>query len=245
MALGRYKALVFVWGRVAETAVLDRSASWVERGGLVVYPERLQMRDGPLATVEGDSSVWDRWQRGETGKGRLLAFRGHSDPFHHYVRFVRDGLAKAPEIRAEVRAALKIDKPSEVYWSVLEDGRLALLNYTDDETEVRLTSGKTPRMKPWPRRWPGRRPLLFPGSPGWFPERSLRRGRSRRLARPGWCSRKGTRHAPRRPDVRRLPPVQTPRCRFAGDTARASVDQKELSQADTSFLKQSGGRHDR
>jgi hypothetical protein len=42
-----------------------------------------------------------------------------------------------------------MEKPQEVYWSVLEGGKLALLNFTDHEAQVRLPGGKTLSVQPY------------------------------------------------------------------------------------------------
>ncbi len=134
-ALDRYKVLVFLWGHITEKPVLERIAKWVEAGGVLVYPERPR---GPLQTVEGDLSVWPAWRRGRTGKGRVIFFNGDPEPGDPYARFVRDELRGMEQLRPAVRAALSMDKPREVYWSVLENGELALLNFSDDPATVRV-----------------------------------------------------------------------------------------------------------
>jgi hypothetical protein len=145
-ALDRYKVLLFLWGHVTEKPVLDRIAKWVDDGGVLIYPERPR---GPFQTVEGDRSVWNRWQRGETGKGRVIFFPGDPEPGQPYARFVRDELRRLGSLRPEVRRAVRLEKPADVYWSVLENGLLLLLNFSDDEATVRLDNGKTLRLDPY------------------------------------------------------------------------------------------------
>ncbi|MEN6535611.1 MAG: beta-galactosidase [Bryobacteraceae bacterium] len=145
-ALDRYKVLIFLWGHVTEKSVLDRVAKWVEEGGVLFYMGRPR---GPLQTVEGDLSVWQRWQRGETGKGRVIIFPGDPEPGQPYARYVRDQLRKLNTLRPEIQRAVRMEKPGDVYWSVLENGLLLLLNFGDDEAEVRLDGGKTVRLAPY------------------------------------------------------------------------------------------------
>ncbi len=145
-ALDRYKVLLFLWGHVTEKPVLDRIAKWIDEGGVLIYPERPR---GPLQTVEGARSVWNRWQRGETGKGRVIFFPGDPEPGEPYARFVRDELRRLGNLRPEVRRAMRLEKPADVYWSILESGLLLLLNFSDDEATVRLDSGKTLRLAPY------------------------------------------------------------------------------------------------
>ncbi|MCS7316357.1 MAG: beta-galactosidase [Bryobacterales bacterium] len=151
-ALDRYRVLVFLWGYVTERRVLERIAQWVERGGVLIYPERPR---GLLETVEGDNSVARRWQEGRTGQGRVIWFRGDPEPGEPYARFVRDQLRALDVLRPPVRRALAMEKPPWVYWSVLENGMLALLNFGEDAATVRLASGRMLRLPPYAFRLEG------------------------------------------------------------------------------------------
>lgn len=145
-ALERFQALVFLWGHITEKGTLERIDRWVQAGGTLIYPERPR---GLLETVEGDQSISGKWQRGETGKGRVIFFPGDPAPGEHYARFVRKELRGMTAFRPEIRQALAMEKPELVYWSVLENGRLALLNFDDHEAVVRLQGGRTLRLKPY------------------------------------------------------------------------------------------------
>ena len=145
-ALDRYRALVFVWGHVTEKPVLDRIDRWVHAGGTLIYPERPR---GPLVTVEGDSSTWQRWKAGRTAQGKVVFFPGDPEPGEPYARFVRDELRRVAALRPAVRDALRMEKPASVYWSVLEDGALFLLNFGDDPAEVRLAGGAVVHLPPY------------------------------------------------------------------------------------------------
>jgi hypothetical protein len=147
-ALERYKVLVFLAGRVTEKPVLERIDQWVRSGGTVIYPLREGSRLVPLATVEGDSSIFEKWQSGDTGGGRVLLYAWHADR-KYYLAYVRKQLGGMAAIRPEVRRALAINKPEETYWSVLRNGRLVLLNYGDDRATVRLPGGKTLKIEPY------------------------------------------------------------------------------------------------
>jgi len=138
-ALARYKVLLFLWGAVTEKPVLERIDRWVREGGTVVFAPR--PRGNPV-TVEGDSSISHRWLAGDTGKGRVVVFHGDLIPSRYYAEFVRELLLKMPSIHPRVRAALEMEKPPTVYWSVLENGRLALLNFAGRPATVRLAGGK-------------------------------------------------------------------------------------------------------
>ncbi len=147
-ALDRYKVFVFLAGRVTEKPVLDRLDQWIRSGGIVIYPVREGSRLPPLSTVEGDSTIYERWQRGDTGKGRLLLYNWHPDR-KYYMAYLRKVLRDLPAIRPEIRRALSMEKPDETYWSVLTNGKLVLLNYGDDPAAVRLSGGKTLRIEPY------------------------------------------------------------------------------------------------
>jgi len=140
-ALDRYKVLVFLWGDTTEKAVLDRIAKWVEGGGTVITGLTLR-------TVEGDSSVAQRWKKGETGKGRVIIYRGEWLPPDYYVRFVGRQLRELGGLHPGVKQALLMEKPDTVYWSVLESGELALLNFDDEPATVHF-AGRTLRLEPY------------------------------------------------------------------------------------------------
>jgi Beta-galactosidase len=147
-ALDRYKVLVFLWGRVAEKPVIDRIARWIDRGGTVIYPVLQQAREGPLGTIEGDTSVAKDWEAGKTGRGRVIFFRGYAEPHRYYIEFVRDQLRNLKQLDPGVRRALRIESDRDVYWTVLKDGTLVLLNYDDREANVRLDN-QTFRVAPY------------------------------------------------------------------------------------------------
>jgi len=140
-ALDRYKVLVFLWGNTTEKPVLDRIAQWVENGGTVITGRRLH-------TVEGDSSVAGRWEQGETGKGRAILYHGDPLPEDFYIRFVRRQLQGLSGLHPEVKQALLMEKPDTVYWSVLESGELALLNFDDAPATVQF-AGRTLHLEPY------------------------------------------------------------------------------------------------
>ncbi len=145
-ALSRYKVLVFLWGHITEKPVLEKIAKWVEEGGTLIYLERPR---GLLETVEGDASVSKRWVEGKTGKGRVVFFKGDPEPGEPYARFVRDELRKLDGLRPAVKAALRMQKADSVYWSVLESGAMALLNFADDPANVRLADGRVVKLEPY------------------------------------------------------------------------------------------------
>lgn len=145
-ALDRYKVLVFLWGHVTEKPVLERIDRWLRAGGTMIYP--VQPR-GLLMTVDGDTSAARRWQEGDTGQGRAVFYLGDSIPGEPYARFIAGELRRLPQLRPETQAALKLRTPAGVFWSVLESGSLALLNFADEEAAVRLPAGGTVTLAPY------------------------------------------------------------------------------------------------
>jgi hypothetical protein len=145
-ALDRYKVLICIWGAYTEKPVLERIDAWVKAGGTIIWISRPR---GLLQTPEGDSSLAQSWQKGEVGKGRAIFYNGDPEPPDEYVEFVRQQLLGLKQLRPEVHTALQIDKPRDVYWSVLEGGKLALLNFTDHPALVRLPGGKTIPVQPY------------------------------------------------------------------------------------------------
>ena len=148
-ALDRYKVLVIVWGSVTEKDILEKLGAWVRKGGVLIYPDRELSREGGFQTIEGDTSEYRRWQRGDTGLGQVFLFAGHTEPFSAYVRYVKDELARQPKLSREFRDAVKMRKPAETYWTLLEDGTLALLNYGDDAASVALSNGSNMTLAPY------------------------------------------------------------------------------------------------
>ena len=139
-ALDRYKVLMFLWGSFTEKPVLERIDAWVRGGGTLICATRPR---GIPQTPEGDASIAQKWQRGDTGKGRAVFYEGDAEPPYEYIQFLHRQLLNTTQIRPEIRRALQMEKPQEVYWSVLEGGKLALLNFTDREARVQLPGGKT------------------------------------------------------------------------------------------------------
>lgn len=145
-ALYRYKVLMYLWGSITEKPVLERIDAWVKAGGTVICASRPR---GLPQTVEGDTSLAQAWQRGETGKGRAVFFAGDAEPPDEYVEFMRQQLLGMKQLRPEIHRALQIEKPKEVYWSVLDSGKLALLNFSGHQALVRLPGGKTFVVQPY------------------------------------------------------------------------------------------------
>jgi hypothetical protein len=145
-ALDRYKVLMYLWGSITEKPVLERIDAWVKAGGTVICASRPR---GLPQTVEGDSSLAQAWQRGETGKGHAIFYEGDAEPPDEYVDFMRQQLLGFKQLRPEIHRALQIEKPREVYWSVLDGGKLALLNFTDHEARIRLSGGKILVVQPY------------------------------------------------------------------------------------------------
>jgi hypothetical protein len=106
-------------------------------------------REGPLQTVEGDATVFRRWQKGETGKGRAMLFTGQTEPFSAYAEYVRRELPKVQSLGVAVREAVTMRKPDDAFWTVMEDGRVALLNYGDTTAVVTGADGRTVTLAPY------------------------------------------------------------------------------------------------
>lgn len=145
-ALERYRVLVFLWGQAVEKNTLERIDAWLRAGGTIIYPERPR---GHLVTVEGDRSISQRWVEGDTGKGKVIFYLGDSIPGEFYAEFVRQQLSRMPGLRPAIRSALAIEKPASVFWSALENGKLALLNFSNHPAIVRLPEGGMVRIDPY------------------------------------------------------------------------------------------------
>jgi hypothetical protein len=145
-ALDRYKVLLFLWGAITEKPVLERMDQWVRNGGTLVFAPSPR---GNPTTVEGDATIAQKWLAGDVGKGRVVLWHGDLIPSQSYAEFVRDLLLKTPSLRPQIRAALLMEKPATVYWSVLENGKIGLLNFSNHPAAVRLANGKIVNIAPY------------------------------------------------------------------------------------------------
>jgi hypothetical protein len=145
-ALDRYKVLVFLWGHITEKAVLEQIDRWVQNGGTVIIPRQPR---GYIATVEGDTSFANKWLSSGTGKGRAILYYGDAVPGEFYAEFVGEQLKKMSHLNPALRAALRMTKSPGVYWSALESGKLALLNFSNHPAIVRLADGRTVSIPPY------------------------------------------------------------------------------------------------
>jgi len=145
-ALDRYKVLVFLWGAVTEKPVLDSIDHWVRNGGTLVFSPRPR---GLPETVEGDASIAKQWMSGDVGKGKVIPWQGDLIPSQSYVEFLRDLLLNTPSLQPRTRDALHMEKASSVFWSVMANGKLALLNFSGHAVSVRLVNGKIVKIEPY------------------------------------------------------------------------------------------------
>jgi len=145
-ALDRYHVLLFLWGSVTEKPVLERIDRWVREGGTLVFAVRPR---GLPQTVEGETAIAEKWLSGDTGKGRVIQWHGDLIPSRSYAEFIRNLLLPLPGIRPQIHDALLMEKPDTVFWSVLENGQLALLNFSDHPATVRLVDGRTIAIAPY------------------------------------------------------------------------------------------------
>lgn len=144
--LDRYKVLVFVWGENTEKAVLDVVDQWMQRGGRVIYPS---FPRGPLATVEGDTSICAGWEAGKTGQGAFLRFKGDMEPPSFYGEFAAEQLGKMENLHPWTRAALATPKPEYVYLSVLQNGEALALNYSSKPQTLQIPGAETCEIPPY------------------------------------------------------------------------------------------------
>ncbi|MCC6588490.1 MAG: beta-galactosidase [Bryobacterales bacterium] len=138
-ALDKYKVLVFLWGPYTEKAVLERIDAWVRKGGTVIMPRQHR---GYMQTVEGDGSITGRWIGGQTGKGKVIVYHGDAIPAEFYAEFVADELRKMPDLHPGIKDALRMTRTPGVYWSVLESGKIAMLNFSNHPGTIRLAGAK-------------------------------------------------------------------------------------------------------
>jgi hypothetical protein len=145
-ALPRYKVLVLLWSHIIEKNALDVIDAWVRDGGIVIEPYWARW---PLSTVEGDSSVFQRWLAGDTGKGKAVLFQEDREPAHLYADGVYKRLLELKELDPRTQAMLRTEKPYDAYVSVLQNGAYAVLNYTGQEAMIRVPGLAETRIAPY------------------------------------------------------------------------------------------------
>lgn len=92
-ALSRYKVLLILWGAIIEKPALERIDRWVREGGILVFCPRAR---GNPVTVEGDGAISNRWVAGDTGKGKVIVWRGEVIPGLEFSEGVKGLLLKTP-----------------------------------------------------------------------------------------------------------------------------------------------------
>ena len=133
--LDRYKVLVFAWGNRLEADVQATIDQWVRAGGTIIYPSYPRQ---PQETIEGDTSVFLKWSRGDTGRGAFRRFPGDMEPPSGYGEFVRSMLGNVPTLHRWTRQALSVAHDDRVFLTVQADGHLLALNYRDQPARVTL-----------------------------------------------------------------------------------------------------------
>ncbi|MFA6241594.1 MAG: beta-galactosidase, partial [Candidatus Hydrogenedentales bacterium] len=137
--LDRYKVLVFAWGNKIEPDVLERIDVWVRNGGTVIYPS---FPRGPLTTIDGDKTVFTRWESGDTGKGSLRRFKGDMDPESLYGTYIREQLRTVESLNPWTKIVVGMDWPEYTFASIQRDGHVLILNYGDVARTIVFPDGK-------------------------------------------------------------------------------------------------------
>ena len=145
-ALPQYKVLCMVWNSSIEGDVLNKIDEWVQAGGTVIHPYCWPRY--PLGTVEGDFTVYNKWRRGETGKGRVIWFNGNHEPPSQYTTFIKEQLLAMEGLNPLTQRMLRVEKPDDVYVSALETGELAFLNYAEHTVTVQVPDTGEVKLEP-------------------------------------------------------------------------------------------------
>lgn len=133
--LDRYTVLVFCWGKVIPADVMEIVDLWLRAGGTVILPS---FPRGLYETVEGNTDIFRSWHRGDTGEGSFHRFQGDMEPISLYGDFVENILRNTSRLHRWTKNVLEIQHPDRVFFSVLEDGHVLALNYSDEPAHVEL-----------------------------------------------------------------------------------------------------------
>jgi hypothetical protein len=81
-----------------------------------------------------------QWEQGETGKGRVIRYPVQEmiSMDYYYLRFVHDQLIELNGLNPDIMKALRMEKPETVYWSILKNRKMVLLNDDDKPAIVRF-----------------------------------------------------------------------------------------------------------
>jgi hypothetical protein len=139
-ALESYKVLLFLNRGYGEDDFIEKSAAdrvdeWVRRGGTVIYPYSAARM---LRTPEGDGSVFARWLARDTGKGGVFFYKSDCEPPSLYSRFIFDTLKNAVVLDAKTKRALSIEKPEYVFAACYENGRIPLMNFSENPAAIKF-----------------------------------------------------------------------------------------------------------
>ena len=144
--LDRYHVLVFSWGKTIPADTLQIVDRWLRSGGTVILPTYPR---GFWETVEGDTSVFASWEKGDAGEGEFFRFKGDMEPISLYGDFVEDILRKTPGLHPLTKQVLEIQHPERVFFSVLKDGTVLALNYSEQDAPIELPGGYSEVLSPF------------------------------------------------------------------------------------------------
>lgn len=134
-ALPRYKALIIPWNFTVEENALNAIDQWVRAGGTVICSD---WRGAPVMTVEGNTKVWDTWETGDSGSGKVVFVTDDREPPQRLARGVAKALKAMPNLDPRTLAMLNTEHNDEVYMSVLTTGDYAVLNFSDVPVSVKI-----------------------------------------------------------------------------------------------------------
>ncbi len=147
-----YKAIVYL-GKSHECDYIEKEAyekldEWIQGGGTLIYPVlRSNARQG-LYTIEGDNSIFRKWQAGETGKGRVHLVNTMREPLDEYINYACEILTQTEGMNSLTLEMLKIKKPLGVYVSALKTGKLVVYNDLQKDAIIELSNGRKITLEP-------------------------------------------------------------------------------------------------
>lgn len=135
-----HRALVLLWGSVAEAATWRTIADWVKQGGLLLRPGDL----GTLRTVEGDP--WPDAAlsaQADPGKGQIRA-SAHAGNSAGYRDLLAQTLAAAPQLDAPTRQMIALDGQEDHVFVNACENELLWLNLTAKAVTKTVPGQSTP-----------------------------------------------------------------------------------------------------
>ena len=88
--------------------------------------------------MDDEDFIFRKWEKGETGKGRLYRFQGDYESSEQYGIFVMSILSTVNTLHPLTKTVLQMRYPSNVFVSARGNGSILLLNLNETKAAIWL-----------------------------------------------------------------------------------------------------------